>query len=191
MKKIIKIVTLLLVLNGCSSENKSVNSCNETNSTFNQLYNSVVLTHFDGFGYAREVHSYNFEVLSNKTICKIGYQSRASMSTVPYLIEIIDNTSNTTLYSENNIFSSTSTSYIAITPILLTVGHSYTIKRIQVNWGSNFGDPEGRVVSDAVGDINFPITYGELRITGGASYDLNNPVQDNQKIPYIDLVFEN
>ncbi|MBC5834890.1 hypothetical protein G6N05_10595 [Flavobacterium sp. F372] len=131
-------------------------------------------------------HSYTFEVSSNKTICSIGYKSLPTFNTTPYAMEIYDNTASTVLYSGSHTFSSTATSYVAITPIQVVVGHSYTIKRIQTNWGSNIGNTIGRLVRN----LNFPVTFGNLKITGSSFYGTGVPLND-WAIPYIDIVFEN
>ena len=51
--------------------------CDSSNTTFNQLYNNLVATspNQDQTTMDLETHSYTFEVLSNKTICSIGYHS--------------------------------------------------------------------------------------------------------------------
>jgi len=163
--------------------------CDSTNTTFNQLYNNLASasTNQDEVTMDLESHTYTFEVLSNKTICKIGYQSLPTFNTTPYVIEIHDNTSNTPLYSGSHVFSSASTSYITINPTQVVTGHSYTIKRIQTNWNGNIVNTIGRLVN---GNITFPVIHGDLKITGSSFYGTGGP-SDDWGIPYIDIVFEN
>jgi hypothetical protein len=194
MKKIINLVIILLVLNGCSSENIIINSCNETNTTFNQLYNNIASTigysNFNSGGYG-EVHSYDFEVTTSKNICKIGYQSQTLINNTPYIIEIYNNTTNTIIYSESHIFSDTSTSYVPITPLTLNVGELYSIRRIQSNWNSDIQNKTGRIVCNSVGSFNFPLIMGDLKVSNPKFYDLNGIEQGSFALPYIDIVFEN
>lgn len=191
-----KLVCLLICLMtpifiGCDKDEETIvnNSlqCDSSNTTFNQLYNNLANTspNQDQTTMDLETHTYTFEVLADKTICKIGYQSLPTFNSTPYLIEIYDNTSSSLLYSGSNTFSSTSTSYVSITPIQIVVGHSYTIKRIQTNWNGKIGNTIGRLVS---GSLSFPVTFGDLKITGSSFYGTGGPA-DNWGIPYIDIVF--
>ncbi|MES2396495.1 MAG: hypothetical protein V4549_10855 [Bacteroidota bacterium] len=165
--------------------------CDPSNSVFNQLYTNLVSIspNQNSITMDLETHTYSFEVSSAKTICMIGYQSLPSFSQTPYLIEVFDSTSNTLLYNGNHIFSPNSTSYYSITPIALVVGHSYTIRRIQTNWAGNIGNTIGRLVHSSAGNIAFPVTFGDLKITGSSSYGTGGP-HYNWGLPYIDIVFE-
>lgn len=189
------ICVMTLIFIGCNKDDEKIvnapTQCDSSNTTFNQLYNNLVNTspYQNQTTMDLETHSYIFEVLSNKTICKIGYQSLPTFNTTPYLIEIYDNTLSSIIYSGSNTFSSTSTSYISITPIQVLAGHSYTIKRIQTNWGSNIANTIGRLVADSNVDINFPVMFGDLKITGSSFYGTGGPA-DNWALPYIDIVFE-
>lgn len=197
--KFIKLLVCFIVplLISCTDEDDEsvVNNplqCDSSNTTFNQLYINLVNTtpNFDEVTIDLETHSYTFEVLSNKTICSIGYQSLPTFNTTPYLMEIYDNTTSTLLYSGSHTFSSTATSYVSITPIQVVVGHSYTIKRIQTNWGTNIGNTIGRRVGNTNVNLSFPITLGDLKITGSSFYGTGGPT-DNWALPYIDIVFQN
>jgi len=161
--------------------------CDSSNTTFNQLYTSLVTSADSGTTASLDLvtHSYTFGVTSNKVICKVGYQSVPAMSSTPYLIEIYDNTSATTLYSENHTFSSTATSYVTIIPTVIQTGHSYTIKRSQNNFGGNIVNTIGRRITNTT----FPVVYGDLKITGSSYYGTGGPL-NNSSIPYIDIVFE-
>lgn len=191
------ICLIIPIIISCNDEDDSIVNkapqCDSSNTTFNQLYNNLVaispnqdITTMD-----LETHSYTFEVLTNKTICSIGYQSLPTFNTTPYVMEIYDNTTSTVLYSGSHTFSSTATSYVSITPIQVVVGHSYTVKRIQTNWGSDISNTIGRLVEDSTGaNLIFPATLGNLKITGSSFYSSGDPT-DNWAIPYIDIVFQN
>lgn len=197
--KFIKLLVCFIIplLISCTDEDDEsvVNNplqCDSSNTTFNQLYTNLVAIspNQDQTTMDLETHSYTFEVLSNKTICSIGYQSLPTFNTTPYVIEIYDNTSSSVLYSGSHTFSSAATSYVSITPIQVVVGHSYTIKRIQTNWGSDIANTIGRLVRNPSVDLTFPITFGDLKITSSSFYGTGGPA-DNWALPYIDIVFQN
>lgn len=203
MKKIIVFLVFLIAIGffaQCTDQDDKVvlqqPTCDSSNTTFNQLYNDLLLN--SGMGYADfesvgggEVHSYDFEVTSAKTICKIGYRSQTAINATPYLIEILDNNSNTVIYSGSNVFSDTVTSYVSIPPITLNVGVIYTIRRIQTNWGGNVANKSGRMLCNAAGSFNFPLVMGALKITNPKLYDVGSSQNDSFALPYIDIVFEN
>jgi hypothetical protein len=189
----IGIVLLIVLTTSCNkdNENKNLTGCDSTNTVFNQLYNSVLNTPQDleDITMDTELHSYTFEVSSPATICKIGYRSQPTFETIPYLIEIYNNTTSTIVYSGNHTFSSSNTEYVSITPVVLTVGNSYTIKRIQNNFTNDITIFLGRVIEHNNGDqLNFPYTFGNLTITG-SSFGVDAG-SDNYLLPYIDIVFE-
>ena len=191
----IAITFLLLIVIGCTkeNENKTVISCDTTNTIFNQLYNNVLSTppNVEEVTMDSDLHAYTFEVTSPATICKIGYRSQPTFEAFPYLIEIYNNSTNSLAYSGNHTFSSSNTEYVSITPVVLTVGNSYTIKRIQNNLTNDLTILLGRVVGpqpDSGGQLNFPYTFGNLTITG-SSFEANAG-SDNYLLPYIDIVFE-
>jgi hypothetical protein len=139
--------------------------------------------------YDSEIHSYTFEVSTPKTICSIGYQSQPALATVPYVIEISINGATTPVFSANFTFSSVATSYqVLSTPLLVTPGNSYTIRRIQTSY-TNIGDIIGRVLRPGGTAFSFPITQGDLRITGTSLYQHANTA-NNVFIPFIDIVFQ-
>lgn len=162
--------------------------CSPTNTTFNQLYQNLASNsqNSDTQTMDLETHAYTFEVSSNHTICKVGYQSLPNFNTTPYLIEIEDVTTNTVLYSASHLFSAASTSYVNITPVNLQVNHSYIIRRVQSNWNNDITNTIGRLVS---GNISFPVVQGDLKITSSTFYGTGGPNNDFG-IPYIDIVFE-
>lgn len=192
-KNSIIICFLMLLLSACNKDKEDATArqqCDDSNTTFNQLYNNLANSpsNKDKITMDAETHSYTFEVLTDKTICKIGYQSVPELKYTPYLIEIYDNTSNSLVYSISSIFSSTSTSYVSIPSVSLVVGHSYTIKRTQKNWKGNIGNTIGRLVYNTSWKLSFPIILDDLKITGSSFYGGGGPMNDFG-IPYIDIVF--
>lgn len=193
------VAMLIIFMAGCTPNNPALpnnpsstsTSCNTVGTDFQNLYavtvaqpgNSNVIT------YDSEVHSYDFQVTAPKTICSLGYQSQPAIAGTPYLFEIFDNTTSTMVYSGSTVFSSLTTSFISITPVILTVGDRYTIRRIQTMWGTNIGNTIGRLVRNSTGNVTFPQTSGSLIITGSKFYQ-NAGTQLNWAIPYIDIVFQ-
>lgn len=180
----------------CKKEEKSgiPLQCNENNTEFRQLYETMAGTpNFeDDITMDLETHAFNFEVTTPTTLCKIGYQSLPTFNATPYEIEIMDNTNGTVLYFGSHMFDAASTSYETISPISLQPGVSYTIKRIQTNWNGNIGNTIGRLVhfdNGQGGSITFPVSQGDLTITGSTFYGTGGPLND-WAIPFIDLVFE-
>lgn len=182
---------LLLLHTGCKKEHSPASSvqCDTTNTDFNQLYGSILAVpgNTEGISQDFSVHAYTFQVTSAKTICKIGYQNSSPTNTQPYLVELYDSTTNTLLYSGNEIFSTGSTSYISITPVSLVPGKSYTIRRTQNFVTAN--DVIGRVILNQNNHIVFPVTFGSLKITSSA-FSVTPDWSDNMAFPYIDLVFQ-
>ena len=165
--------------------------CVTTGTDFQQLYaNTVALpAHSNVVTYDSEVHSYTFELFATKTICSVGYQSQPAIAATPYVIEIYDNTTSTLVYSGSHVFSSAATSYVSIPSVTLNAGKSYTIRRIQTSWGSSIGNTIGRMVINNAGNVAFPQTYGNMKITGSSLYQ-NAGTKTNWAIPFIDIVFQ-
>jgi len=189
-------ISLLLVsiFSGCkkSGDSKEIEiACDTSNTVFHQLYSNLVNTspNLDDVTFDLETHSYTFEVTAPATICTVGYQSLPNFNTTPYLIEIVNNTSGVTEYSGSHLFSATTTSYVAINPVVLVVGDSYTIRRIQTNWNGNIVNTIGRLVYNPNGNLNFPIVNGILKITGSSFYGTGGP-DNNWSLPFIDIVFQ-
>lgn len=185
------LIVALSSLLACNKDESVPKAPTPPPTPFNQLYANVVATspNQNEVFIDLEVHEYFFEVSAIETLSKIGYQSLPSFSTTPYLIELYDSTSGTLLYSGSHLFSWFATSYVAISPITLLPGHSYTIKRIQTNWAGNIGNTIGRIVHCNGGGLGFPLTYGTLTITGSSFYGTGGPM-NNWGIPFIDMVFQ-
>ena len=141
-------------------------------------------------------HEYTFFINTNKTVCSIGYQGNATLfaASIPYTIEIYDNTNSILVYSGNHVFNSAFTDYITPTSAInLTAGNSYTIKRKAVNYLGNIGNTIGRICrfsnSSAPPVVPYPVNYGIMTITASNFYGTGGPVP-NYGIPYIDIVFQ-
>jgi len=191
MKKfrtIILIAISALMIN-CSDSDSPDNQeaiCDTSNSEFKQIFDQLIQTNVDEIYMDTEIHGYQFKVLTAKNICSIGYQSIPAMASTPYRIEIHNNTTNSIIYSGDHIFSSSGTSYVSVGSIPLVAGNSYTVKRIQTNWGNDISNTIGRTATSSSGDYSFPLSIGDLQITS-AEFDDN---QLNSVLPYIDIVFE-
>jgi len=174
---------------GCHKKNH----CNSTNSSFNQLYESIHTNKpslIDDFMMDLEVHAYTFSVSDTQEVCSIGYQAAPNMSSKNYKIVIIDSLSNTVLYSENHLFNSNNTSYV--TPgisIKLLPGINYTINRIQLNWSPSITNTVGRVLYSNNLSIPFPFSDGNITLVSSNFYGTGSPLL-NFGVPFIDIVFK-
>jgi len=161
------------------------------NSDFQNIYNDLIKTgHKSDITWDTEVHSYTFVLNENKTIKSFGYQSQSSLSSTEYLIEIINNTDSSIVYSGGHIFSSTGISYV--TPnsqVNLQSGVYYTLNRIQVNWGQYITETIGHIVKTEQSD--YPLSYGTLTITETSFHDYGSSSsgQKFRALPRVDLVF--
>lgn len=189
---IVSLLFFVALLAACKKDElNSRTACDSSNTLFKQLYTNVT----NSQGAADEVfmdlitHEYTFNVTAAATICQVGYQSLPTFNTTPYLIEIFNNSTNQLVYTGSHLFSSTATEYVAITPTALTAGESYTIRRIQTQWNGNIGNTIGRLAYIQGVLLNFPITEGNLNITGSSLYGTGGPAV-NFALPYIDLVFQ-
>ena len=191
----IGIALLILVITSCNKDNetKTLSGCDSNNTIFNQLYNSVLNTtpNIERVTLDTKIHGYTFEVTSPATICKIGYRSQPTFETMPYLIEIYNETTNTIVYSGNHTFLSSNTEYVSINPVVLTVGNSYTIRRIQNNYTGDITIYIGRVIykPNLSSNLGFPFTLGILKITN-STFDSTSAGISDIYLPYIDIVFE-
>lgn len=185
----IYLVTLSLIfVIGCDNEDIQV-SCNNTTSEFQSIYKNLITIGYKEYvSFDTEIHEYTFTLSADKEVCKIGYQSQPGISSTPYLIEIVDNSKNVIIYSNNHTFSSTSTSYVTPTSTInLQSGVSYTIRRIQTNWGTNIGNTIGRFVRNS--SMNFPYSVGIMTITSAGFYQNGGTLRENG-VPFIDLIFK-
>jgi hypothetical protein len=198
MKSTLRTIGLLIALGvtlvSCSTGTTPVPvpACSSTNTIFNQLYTNVVALpgYQNTVTYDTEIHEYTFTFSQTKTICSIGYQSQPAIAAVPYKMEIIDNNTNTVIYTGNHVFSSANTSYVSISPTLIIANQSYTVRRTMLltNAGNNFANIIGRVVNQPGALVSFPQSFGIMTITGANFYQNGGPLV-NRGIPYIDFSY--
>lgn len=199
MKKLFLILIGFLLVN-CTSNDPDpivVANCISTNTNFQQLYNPLNTSSFPEnlSGFSNSVtHEYTFMVTNAATICSVGYQSQAALSTQNYQIEIYDVVTSSVVASVTSTFSATTTSYVSLpTPFVLIAGRSYKIKR---NSPATVASPNGagRCVSNTVsgaGNVSFPKTNGNLTITDSDFYSNSvNSGDNNNSLPFIDIVFQ-
>jgi uncharacterized membrane protein len=181
---------LLIVMQSCGSD--ATGNCMTTNTDFHQLYDETVAlpNHQNTTDFATEIHEYSFTFSETKTICSIGYQSQSAAANVPYLIKIINNTTNTVVYNKSHIFSSDQTSYVSINPVVIKKNQSYTIRRTLLlsDVGGVNADLTGRVVTQNGGPIEFPKTFGLMTVTG-SNFNHNGGTFVNTGIPFIDFAY--
>jgi hypothetical protein len=209
LKKITTLLAFGLVTISCtkadtpqvSTAGNSTPICTTTNSLFQQLYNPLNTSTFpenlSGYNNA-VIHEYTFKVTNPATICSIGYQSQTALATQNYVIEIFDTVSSSIVSTITTTFSSTATSYVALsTPLVLVAGRSYKIKRYGPATVAN-PNGAGRMVSNNVtgtGNVSFPKTSGNLTITSSDFYTKNSSIivsanDNNNSLPFIDIVFQ-
>lgn len=183
-------ILLLMLTQSCGPD--ATGNCSTTNTDFNQLYNEAVAlpSHQNTNDFATEIHEYSFTFSETKTICSIGYQSQPATANVPYLIKIINNTTNTVVYNKSHIFSADNTSYVTINPVVIKKNQSYTIRRTLLlsDVGGVNANLTGRVVTQNGGPITFPKTFGLMTITG-SNFNHNGGTYVNTGIPYIDFSY--
>jgi len=198
MKTLFKNIGILIIIGltivSCSTGTSPVPvpPCNSTNTIFNQLYTNVVALpgHQNTNTFDTEIHEYTFTLSQTKTICSIGYQSQPAIAATPYLMEIVDNNTNTVIYSGNHVFSSANTSYVSITPTLIVANQSYTVRRtiLLINAGNQFANIIGRVVNQPGALVSFPQSFGIMTITSANFYQNGGPLV-NMGIPYIAFAY--
>jgi hypothetical protein len=179
---------LTISTTGCKKDKLDTN-----NSEFQHIYNALI---DDGnetdVTWDAEVHAYQFTLSHNRTLKSIGYQSDAALSSTDYVIEIMKNADSSIVYSAGHRFSSSDISYVTPTStVSLQSGVSYTLSRIQTNWGQYITETVGHLVKTEAAD--FPISHGDLTITGASFHDFGstpNTGATNAALPRIDLVFE-
>lgn len=208
MKNIFSICCLSIMFVNCSKDfddtlaKSTVVNCDESNTEFQNSYNNILLSpnSHETVSMDLEVHEISVSVSSAKNICKIGYQSQHSDTTIPYTIEVFDNTNNQLIYSGSHLFLQNTTSYVTPNyPITFQPNTSYSIKRTQSNIILNLSDVLGKYIyaydntDPALVVTILPITFGDLTIESSSFYDTSNTNPDRyfNTLPYIDIVFEN
>ncbi|MEO8517086.1 MAG: hypothetical protein ABI426_10090 [Flavobacterium sp.] len=187
-----------IALVGCSPSTPTPiptpTACNTVGTDFQQLYAATLASNALFTNYTTMdlvTHEYTFTVSANKTICTVGYQGNANLyaSSIPYTIEIYNNTTTTLVYTGSHIFNSAATDYQPITPTNLVAGNTYTIRRIASNYLGNIANTTGRILRFNAAPVPYPVTYGVLTISASNFYGTGGPVP-NYGIPYIDIVFQ-
>ena len=208
LQKISFLLSSVIAIASCSSNDAEptitpsvVAPCITSNTLFQQLYNPLNTTAYPEnlSGYNNAVtHEYTFNVTNAATICSIGYQSQTTLASQNYVVEIYDTVTNAVARTITSTFSSTVTSYTALTtPLVLVAGRSYKIKRYGPATVAN-PNGAGRCVSNNVtgaGNVSFPKTSGNLTITDSDFYTSNSTGitsagDNNNSMPYIDIVFQ-
>jgi len=173
---------------GCGKDCER-NPCDNTTSEFQTIFQSMISSGYtDEVTYDTEIHEYTFTLSANREVCEIGYQSQPAISSASYLIEIIDNSTSSTIYSNNHSFSSAATSYVTPSSIVnLQSGVSYTIRRtiLLSNAGNQFANIIGRIATNS--PMSFPYSNGIMTITNADFYQNGGPLTDSG-VPYIDLI---
>lgn len=170
-------------------------ACATTSSDFQSLYSATLASNsvFTNITTMDLVtHEYTFTLSANKNVCSIGYQGNATLfsASIPYTIEIYDNTSSSMTYTGNHLFNSAFTDYVTpLSTVNLVAGHSYTIRRKATNYLSNIGNTIGRIIRFSPALPSYPYTSGVLTITGSNFYGSGGPVL-NYGIPYIDMILQ-
>ena len=197
-KKLALATTLGLTIVSCSPPPSPAAVCSTSTSDFQTIFNNVLTSDpaYDDYTSMDLVtHEYTFTMLANKSICQIGYQGNATLfaSSIPYTIEIYNNTTSTPVYSGNHAFNSAFTDYVVPSgpTINLINGNSYTIRRIASNYAGNIGNTIGRICRFNSGPIPSAAlgTGAEMQITSSNFYGTGGPIP-NFGIPYIDIIFQ-
>lgn len=205
MKTLFKNITLLILLGlsilsctpppvpapppvGCSTIGTDFQNIFTTFLASNPLYDDYTTMDL-------VTHEYTFKMLTNKTICSIGYQGNANLfaANIPYTIEIYDVTSSTLYYTGNHVFDSATTDYQAtVTPIpTLLAGHEYTIRRIASNYLGDITNTIGRIgrINSGALPSGTTLTGSVMKIKSSNFYGTGGPIP-NYGIPYIDIAFQ-
>lgn len=191
MKRFNLLLTISIVVYAisCTQDKDELLECDPSYSEFKNIYESLIVGgHIDGDWIDTEIHEYSFNVSSARELCMIGYQSQSGMESTPYLMQIIDNSTNSIIYGDSKTFSSIETSYIIPqAPVHFQPGVNYTVRRTQTDWGTNIANTIGRVaIKDS---MEFPYSADGMTITNSDFYQTGGPSPDFA-VPFIDLVFK-
>jgi hypothetical protein len=187
--KIYLVALSLIFVFGCDEDVDNSIQCNNSTSEFQSIFKNMLSSGYEeDVSFDTEIHEYTFTLSADREVCKIGYQSQPGISSTPYLIEIVDNSKNVIIYSNNHTFSSTTTSYVTPTSTInLQSGLSYTIRRIQTNWKTDITFTIGRLARK--NQMDFPYSSGIMTITTADFYQRGGPLTE-LAVPYIDLIFK-
>lgn len=173
----------------CTQEKDELLECDPNYSEFKNIFEGTLASgHVDEVTMDTEIHEYTFNLSTAKELCMVGYQSIAGMETTPYLIQIVDLSTNAVIYGESNTFSSVETAYVLPSgPVYFQAGVDYTISRTQTNWGTNIGNTIGRVARKDT--MDFPYSMDGMTITTSNFHQNGGPSVDFG-LPFIDLIFK-
>ena len=147
---------------------------------YNLLTNQGYL---EDFTMSTEVHEYTFSLNQPATVCSIGYQG---FDSEPYLMQILDAEGNI-LFSQEMTFSFTSQENIAIDPINLGAGQSYTVRRTKEVYETT-DELNGYIIFEEGMNTTFPIEYNNFTIESADFYGGDGPFP-NAALPRISLGF--
>lgn len=189
--KLLKVipVVLALALVSCNNDDPTAPTCVTSSTEFRSIYQVLLDSgHTQNDTMGTEIHEYSFYLSEDRRICRFGYDSQPQMMSTPYTIEIVDSVTATQVYSSSHSFYAAGTMLVqASSPVLLQAGVTYTIRRIQTDWGTDTTALYGRVVELA--PLSFPLSSGDMTITSSNFYNVGGP-SPNYGLPYIDIVFE-
>lgn len=194
IQKIVPFVLLSFIFIACEDDDPVTVQppapiCANVPSDFQSLFDSLASAGYtDEVTLDTEIHAYTFTLSVDKEVCQIGYQSHHDSAATPYVIELVDPSTNTILYSHPHVFSGDSVSYVEPSASLkLKGGLTYTLRRIQTNWRPYVGNTIGQILWKDT--MDFPYTHGVMTITG-AEFEYTPGSLTNWAIPYIDLIFK-
>lgn len=194
MKNYIGLFALLICFSLINIGCHKPTGCSTNDSLFRQLFSNVKNSnpnYVDIITMDTKIHAYTFTVSSQKEVCFIGYQSYSGLDQIHYKIVIMDSVNNSTIYSNNHLFSSGQVSYISPSQVITFLpGKEYTINRVQNN-NVSLAELTGRLLHNNNLSLPFPFINGDLTITGSNFYD--NTTSGNLQsygIPYIELIFK-
>jgi hypothetical protein len=161
---VLPLLAVLAIGPGCGSGPSTVATCPTTTaSPFMNLYNSFGT---DQYSFDWQTYEYTFTTTTAGNICAVGYQGHTALaSTAAYKIEILDGTS--VLSSGTYTFGSAALNYQTITPVAISIGHTYTMRRTVVNTLGNVSN----TISHFKAPAAFPVTIGPISITGTKLYE--------------------
>jgi hypothetical protein len=198
------LVAVLIIGSGCPGGGSSPTpppatiTCDTTNSPFKQMYQSLITTTVPAWqdltSIDNKTHEYSFTVNTNRNICAIGYQAQPviTAASLPYTMQIVNATSGTILYTGNHVFGSSTTTYVPVTPLALTAGQPYIIRRTLNNFLGNVLNTISRYAKKPATGLSFPMSQGTgFSILSSAAYDApSGSVSNNHGVPYIDIIFQ-
>lgn len=190
---VFSLILLLVGLFGCNNQSTVIQpaqGCNTTNTGFSSVYAQVLARPGSNEYIMMDLptHQYTFSVNANKTICKIGYQAEASFAAAGKSYEIkIVNAAGATIYTGTHRFQSNAMDYQAITPVQLTAGQNYTIKRTPLNY-STVREMTGTLI-EYQQPFSFPVSANGFTIVK-AEFGDPSFWYAGFGIPKIDIVFQ-